>query len=94
MARRISRALGADEARAHSTPLIRSSFRAILAARVNELMADRELRERFGKAGRKRAEEKFAWSAIARETKGSLRIVSRRDGSGPSAFLARCAKAV
>ncbi|MGI8436036.1 MAG: glycogen synthase, partial [Chthoniobacterales bacterium] len=39
-----------------------------LATRTNELMADPALREKFGKAGRKRAEEKFAWSAIARET--------------------------
>jgi glycosyltransferase involved in cell wall biosynthesis len=26
------------------------------------------LREKFGKAGRKRAEAKFSWTAIARET--------------------------
>ena len=32
-------------------------------------MADPELREKFGKAGRKRAEEKFSWSSIAKETK-------------------------
>jgi glycosyltransferase involved in cell wall biosynthesis len=31
-------------------------------------MQDRQLREKFGKAGRKRAEEEFSWSAIARET--------------------------
>jgi glycosyltransferase involved in cell wall biosynthesis len=36
---------------------------------VNQLMADPALREKFGKAGRKRAEEKFSWTAIARETK-------------------------
>jgi alpha-maltose-1-phosphate synthase len=40
-----------------------------LAGRINELMRDKPLRKRFGKAGRKRAEEKFSWSAIARETK-------------------------
>src|SRR5207302_9214502 len=38
-------------------------FARDLAARVNELMANPELRERFGKAGRKRAEEKFSWRA-------------------------------
>ncbi len=39
-----------------------------LAARVNELMADPALRERMGKAGRRRAEETFSWAAIARQT--------------------------
>ena len=43
-------------------------FARDLAARVNQLMADPELRERFGRAGRKQAEEKFSWSAIAQET--------------------------
>ncbi len=43
-------------------------FARDLAARINELMANPELRERFGRAGRKRAEEKFSWSAIAQET--------------------------
>jgi starch synthase len=43
-------------------------FSRDLAARVNQLMADRDLREKFGKAGRKRAEAKFSWPAIARET--------------------------
>jgi len=37
--------------------------------RINQLMADSKLREKFGKAGRKRAEEKFSWSAIAQKTK-------------------------
>jgi alpha-maltose-1-phosphate synthase len=44
-------------------------FERDLAARINQLMKDRQLRERFGKAGRKRAEEKFSWSAIAEGTK-------------------------
>ncbi len=39
-----------------------------LAARINELMADSARREAFGKAGRKRAIEKFSWSAIAKQT--------------------------
>ncbi|MBA2431848.1 MAG: glycogen synthase [Chthoniobacterales bacterium] len=43
-------------------------FAQDLAARINQLMANPELRERFGRAGRKRAEEKFSWSAIAQET--------------------------
>ena len=44
-------------------------FSRDLAARINQLMKDRTLREEFGRAGRKRAEEKFSWSAIAEKTK-------------------------
>jgi len=44
-------------------------FARDLAARVNQLMRDRQLREQFGKAGRKRAEENFSWAAIAEKTK-------------------------
>lgn len=44
-------------------------FARDLASRINQLMADRELRERFGRAGRRRAEAKFSWSAIAQETR-------------------------
>ncbi|MEO8043682.1 MAG: glycogen synthase [Spartobacteria bacterium] len=50
-------------------------FERDLAARINQLMADPALQEKFGSAGRKRAEEKFGWSAIAQETErlyGSL----------------------
>ncbi|MEP6975214.1 MAG: glycogen synthase, partial [Spartobacteria bacterium] len=44
-------------------------FARDLAARVNEVMADPALQKTFGRAGRKRAEEKFGWAAIAMETK-------------------------
>ena len=44
-------------------------FERELAVRVNMLMKDRQLRQRFGKAGRKRAEENFSWAAIAAKTK-------------------------
>jgi glycogen synthase len=44
-------------------------FARDLAARINHLMADPALCEKFGRAGRKRAEEKFGWQAIAAETK-------------------------
>jgi len=44
-------------------------FARDLAARINQLMADPVLCEKFGRAGRKRAEEKFGWPAIALETK-------------------------
>jgi glycogen synthase len=44
-------------------------FARALAARINQLMADPRLCEKFGRAGRKRAEEKFGWPAIAQQTK-------------------------
>jgi glycosyltransferase involved in cell wall biosynthesis len=50
-------------------PIDPEKFARDVAGRINQLMKDRELREKFGKAGRKRAEEKFSWSAIAEETK-------------------------
>jgi alpha-maltose-1-phosphate synthase len=48
-----------------------------LAARINQLMKDPRLREKFGKAGRKRAEEKFSWSAIAKKTKALYETLKR-----------------
>jgi alpha-maltose-1-phosphate synthase len=44
-------------------------FARDLAQHVNALMSDRQLRDRFGKAGRKRVEENFSWTAIAEKTK-------------------------
>ena len=44
-------------------------FARDLAGAINSLMAQPELRMRFGRAGRKRAEEKFSWSAIAQQTR-------------------------
>jgi starch synthase len=44
-------------------------FARDLAARINQLIADSALCEKFGRAGRRRAEEKFGWPAIALETK-------------------------
>jgi alpha-maltose-1-phosphate synthase len=44
-------------------------FARDLAARINELMADAALCEKFGRAGRERAEEKFGWPAIAHQTR-------------------------
>jgi glycogen synthase len=44
-------------------------FAKDLAARVNQLMADPKLREKFGKAGRKRVEEHFSWASVAAKTK-------------------------
>ena len=50
-------------------PINPDKFSRDLAAKINQLMADPALREKFGKAGRKRAEENFSWSTIARRTK-------------------------
>ena len=43
-------------------------FARDLAARINQLMADPQLAERMGAAGRKRAEELFGWDEIAHKT--------------------------
>jgi alpha-maltose-1-phosphate synthase len=43
-------------------------FSRDLADKINQLMCNPALREKFGKAGRARAEEKFSWTAIARKT--------------------------
>jgi len=43
-------------------------FARDLAARINQLIRDPQLAQRFGKAGRKRVEEKFGWPAIATKT--------------------------
>ncbi|MDQ2868309.1 MAG: glycogen synthase, partial [Verrucomicrobiota bacterium] len=58
-------------------PLQPEKFARDLAAKVNELMRDEKLRERFGRAGRLRAEAKFSWSAIARETKALYQSLVR-----------------
>jgi len=50
-------------------PLNPEKFSRDLAGKINQLMNDRQLREKFGKAGRKRVEEKFSWSTIAQKTK-------------------------
>ena len=54
-------------------------FERDLAARINQLMEDRQLREKFGKAGRKRAEEKFSWSRIAQQTRELYERVCARE---------------
>ena len=50
-------------------PIAPDQFARDLAARINQLMADPALRAKFGAAGRKRAVEKFSWTAIAEQTK-------------------------
>jgi glycosyltransferase involved in cell wall biosynthesis len=58
-------------------------FARDLAARINQLMGDPALCEKFGRAGRKRAEEKFGWSAIALETKALYEELLRKDREIP-----------
>jgi glycogen synthase len=55
-------------------------FARDLAKRINELMADPDLCTEFGRAGRKRAEEKFGWPAIAAETKALYeKLLAKRE---------------
>jgi alpha-maltose-1-phosphate synthase len=49
-------------------PVDPGRFATDMAARVNELLADPDRARRMGQAGRARAVERFAWSAIASET--------------------------
>jgi alpha-maltose-1-phosphate synthase len=49
-------------------PKDREAFARAFATRVNELCADEPLARKMGEAGRKRVEEKFAWSSIAKQT--------------------------
>jgi glycogen synthase len=44
-------------------------FSRDLAGKVNQLMRDEPLRTKFGKAGRRRAEQHFSWAAIAEQVK-------------------------
>jgi len=50
-------------------PVNPDRFSRDLAAPINELMANSDLRRKFGKAGRARVMEKFSWTEIARQTK-------------------------
>jgi glycogen synthase len=58
-------------------PIDPEKFSRDLAEKINQLMKDRQLREKFGKAGRKRVEEKFSWSVIAQKTKALYETLKR-----------------
>ncbi|HET6750638.1 MAG TPA: glycogen synthase [Actinomycetes bacterium] len=58
-------------------------FAADIAERVNRLLAEPDLAERMGRAGRRRAVEEFSWSAIAAET-AALYAELVPGGSGPA----------
>ncbi len=49
-------------------PVDPARFARDLARAVNEVGLDRELREKFGRQGRRRVEDHFSWAAIARKT--------------------------
>ena len=55
-----------------------AGFEAGLAARLNELVDDRERAAAMGEAGRERAVREFGWAAIARRT---VAIYERAGGS-------------
>jgi alpha-maltose-1-phosphate synthase len=59
-------------------PLHPERFSRDLAEKINLLMQDEKLRIRFGQAGRRRAEHKFSWSAIAQQTKQLYQTLVRR----------------
>ena len=50
-------------------PLQPTAYARALARNVNRLMGDAEMRERFAKAGRQRAVERFSWTSIAQQTR-------------------------
>jgi starch synthase len=52
-------------------------FARDLAERINQLMKNPALRRKFGRAGRKRAGEKFSWLAIAQQTQTLYEKVRR-----------------
>jgi starch synthase len=56
-----------------SFPVHPEVFSRDLAAKVSALLADPVRARSFGEAGRRRVEEKFAWSAIAEQTIGLYR---------------------
>jgi starch synthase len=54
------------------------NFARDLAAKLRTLMADPEKCRQFGAAGRKRAEEKFGWPAIAKQTAELYRSLAKK----------------
>jgi starch synthase len=57
-----------EEDPATGFPTHPDQFARDLGAKVTELLGDPDKCMRFGKAGRRRVEEKFSWSAIAHQT--------------------------
>ncbi len=65
-------------------PIDPARFSEDLARRINQLMADPGLRERMGKAGRRRAQERFSWASIALETRALYeKLLQEKGGKLP-----------
>jgi colanic acid/amylovoran biosynthesis glycosyltransferase len=63
---------------------------AALRAALERLLADTELRQRMGEAGRRRAAERFSWDAVTRETlELYARYAGKKSGRGGSDSSAR-----
>jgi glycogen synthase len=58
-----------------------AAFAAGLAGEVNRLLDDPELARRMGRAGRRRVERRFAWSAVAAETLEFYRELIQAQGA-------------
>jgi glycosyltransferase involved in cell wall biosynthesis len=54
-----------------------ATFSQDLATGINELMRDRETREKMAKAGRERVRSTFSWSEIAKETLALYRKIAK-----------------
>lgn len=65
-------------------PVDPERFSRDLAEKINRLMADPELRQQFGRAGRTRAVEHFSWAAIADQTIGLYRELAGLASTGPN----------
>ncbi len=59
------------------TPLDPEGYVADFANALNELVADPDRAASYGRAGRERAIESFAWTAIAEQTREVYRLASR-----------------
>jgi starch synthase len=65
-----------EQAPGEIDPVDPEGFARAFAERVNRLIADPELAQMMGQAGRRRAIEHFAWPAIADQTVGVYRSVA------------------
>jgi alpha-maltose-1-phosphate synthase len=65
-------------------PVHPEQFARDLAAALEDLLADPETCQRFGRAGRQRVEQTFSWSAIADQTIALYKSLIERPASGTS----------
>jgi starch synthase len=74
-----------EQAPGEIDPIDPEAFARAFAERVNRLIADPELAQMMGQAGRRRAIEHFAWPAIADQTLAIYRSLSARPDTPSSA---------